>query len=151
LNIAFTDALTAGSILVAIVVAHLGLRKQREESQVQHTIDLIVGSFEEGPVYRCKTELRSWIVAGRVISDDKLCPTDDEVVATVLNFYDFLASLVKIDDLDVRVLKGTLGGVICRDFDFLEDYIVSRRKSSVRPNLYMNLQEVVRGELDASH
>lgn len=150
MNSTLEGLLTAGSIVVVAVVAFFEFRKQRRDSQVQHTIDLIARSFDSGPVYDCRNELRTWIIAGRQVPDDKLSPEDDQVVATVLNYYDFLASLVKIDDMDLRVITGTLGGVIRRDFDYLKDYVGSRRRSSGRPHLYRNLEDMIEERLSGA-
>ena len=134
--------ITAGSIAVAVVIAVYQLRKQREDRRIQHTVELLARTFDDGPVYRARREVRSWIIAGREITDDEVAPAEDDVIATTLNYYDFLASLVLSDSLDLDVVSQTFAGVMRRDTNYLRGYIDARRIRAGRPNLYRNLEIV---------
>lgn len=147
MDLDFNSLLTAGSIVAAVIVGIYQIRKQRLAADVQHTIDILAMTFEDSAVSRSRSVLRKWIIADRYIKDDRLPPDDDEVVATILNYYDFLASLVLIDDLDLRVFRQTMGGVVVRDFEYLKCYVISRRESSGRPLLYWNIEAICRDHL----
>ena len=60
-----------------------------------------------------------------------------EDVTYLLNYYEFIASAIRYGDLDEKLLKESLRGMLCNTYELTRDLISYRRTKSRMPNLLL--------------
>ncbi len=137
------DYITVGSILAAISIYFLGYRERIRFERRQNTTAILSKFYDAGPVIEANTIIASWIADNRLLPDDEVSAEEDSTIIAILNYYDFLALMVREESVDSAIVLASVGGPMIETYKVTENYINARRKRLNRPKLYSALEGYV--------
>lgn len=112
-----------GAVVTFIVNSHL----QRRSNNKQQTFLLLSRIFESGPVSEARLEMAKWVSNGKVIPDDNVSPEEDNVILSILDFYEFVCEgAMARKTVDLKLLNQESGGRIERYFMMCQNYVKAR-------------------------
>lgn len=136
-------ALTTASILVAIGLGIVGYLHARHLSRRSHTVTLLSMISSSDRIANSEFSMTRLINSGTRL-DGAIDDETDRFVINLLDFYEFLATSWACGSVDGDILLHVRGGAMSRAFDVCERYISDRRQSLQAPNLYKNLEDLVK-------
>jgi len=102
---------------------------QRAEVKRAQTFHLLSRIFEPGPVGDARLKMAKWIADGKVIDYNELTPEEDDVILSIIDFYEFVCEgALKGKTVDKELLDQESGGRIERYYFLIKDYIHAREK-----------------------
>lgn len=132
---------TAASVLVAVVFGVATVLQLRQSQRRQHTLELITGFQHAEALSAADIWMATRITEHRPVGVD--IPVEDaRYVITMLDYYEFLASLALRGLVDVPLLLGLRGGTMTRCYEICRGYVEDRR-ANVGAELYRRLEVFV--------
>ncbi|MGE0626696.1 MAG: hypothetical protein AB7O43_02650 [Hyphomicrobiaceae bacterium] len=138
-SISLANFLTAENIVVilgflgGILTYLLNARYQRAYEKRQQTYQLLSRIFEDGPVARSRVEMAKWVAQGRTIDTDVVDSATDEVILSIIDFYEFVCEgAIARGTVDADLLDREAGGRIERYFLSILGYVRSREHTLTR-------------------
>jgi hypothetical protein len=125
---------TAASILVALVFGVATVVQLRQAQRRQHTVGLIT-AFQSTEVLAAADTWMATRISTRRRVDAEIAAGDERHVISMLDYYEFLATLAMRGLIDVPLLLDLRGGAMARCLDICRAYIADRREH-VAPGLY---------------
>jgi hypothetical protein len=117
---------TAASILIAVVFGVVTVYQQRQAQRRQHTVGLITAFQSADQLAAADVWMATRITNHREVGAD-ITEADERHVITILDYYEFLATLALRGLVDTPLLIRLRGGTMARCFQLCRTYIADRR------------------------
>lgn len=132
---------------ITAVIAILTLWRNEQQAKKRATIDLVLMETQDVKFreikekfgqYR-KEKLNFTKLACEELTDN---PEENEVIMSILNHYEFIASGVFEGALDEKIYKRMKKSVFVRDWKALEPYVTELRRKEDRKKIYIETQRL---------
>lgn len=144
-----------GAIVGALTSARIAI----QNTVKQHTITtLLQMRMSETYMLRAQEVSKRYLTAGGIFlvtpEEAKNSPPEAKIseLSYVLNYLKFIASAIRYGDLDESLMKESLRGMVCNNFETAHDLILHKRTDGMRsgrnPNLYEHLEWLYRRWFD---
>jgi hypothetical protein len=138
------DLVTTASILGAALAFFVRSWQSQGQELRQNTFQLLSRIFEPGPVGVSRIKMARWIAAGRELEDDIVDnESDDEVILSIIDFYEFLCEGAIRGVVDWRLVNQESGGRMERAYFVVRKYIEKRQERLSALNAKKGLGRVV--------
>jgi hypothetical protein len=132
---------TAASILVAVVFGVATVLQLRQSQRRQYTVTLLTNLQSTETLWAADMWMAQRIASHRPIDAD--VPADDmRHVISLLDYYEFLASLALRGSIEIPLLMNLRGGTMSRCYDLCRDYITDCR-AHIGAELYISFDTFV--------
>ena len=145
-----------GAIVGALTSARIAI----QNTVKQHTITtLLQMRMSETYMLRAQEVSKRYLISGGIflVTPEEAKNSSPEAkigeLTYVLNYLEFIASAIRYGDLDESLMRESLRGMVCNNFETAHTLIQHKRQDGVRngsnPNLYEHLEWLYRRWFDA--
>jgi len=139
-------ALTAGSLLIAVVTFAASFLSKRRTDRLTRTLDFVRTIYEhDGPIRQANLELALWLSVEKNLDPDSLTEEDEKTLIGLIDYFDLIADSANRGIVDPEMIAIHLGGKMRSVYRQVENYIKSRREMLKRPGIYKPLEDFVVG------
>lgn len=132
---------------ISAVIAILTLRRNEAQAKKRATVDLVLSETQDMNFREIKEKFGKYKKDG--INFTKLAceeladnPEENDVIMTILNHYEFIASGIFEKALDEEIYKRMKRGILVRDWKTLEPYVMELRRKENRKAIYAETQKL---------
>lgn len=140
---------TAASLLVGVALAAIGFLQTRQVERRQRTVEMIAALQTSDTLSAADCWMASRIASGVPVDDD-IPHEDDQLVITLLDYYEFLCILAERGHLDGGLLVELRGAAMRRALSTCAGYVCARRMR-VGEELYRRYDRFVRTRCQHVH
>lgn len=136
-----------GVFALSAIIAIFTLWRNERQAKKRATIDLVLMETQDSTFrdikekfgqYR-KEKMNFTRMACEELTDH---PEENEVILSILNHYEFIASGVFEGALDEKIYKRMKKGVFVRDWKALQPYVTELRRKEDRKNIFIETQKL---------
>lgn len=142
-------------LIVTAGIAYFTLKKNEKMARKRATIDLVLSENQDDNFRGIKEQYAlmredgtnfTLLVCDTSKDTDRLkeIAEQTEIVIAILNQYEFIASAIFENALDEDLYKRMKKGVVIRDWDVLEGFVLELRKQQNRPKIFCETERLVK-------
>lgn len=143
-------------VLVATAaIAIYNLRKNERRARKRATIDLVLSENQDGNFRDIKERYSILRESGEnltlLVCNPATDPTEKQAIAdkqetviAILNQYEFIASAIFEDALDEKLYQRMKKGVLIRDWNDLNAFVLELRRKEQRPKIFCEIERLVK-------
>lgn len=133
--------------MVSAIIAIFTLWKNEKQAKRRATIDLVLMETQDSNFREIKEKFGTYkknkMNFTKLACDELIDnPDENEVIMSILNHYEFIASGIFEKALDEKIYKRMKKGVFVRDWKSLEPYVMELRRKENRPQIYIETQRL---------
>lgn len=138
-------ALTASSLLIAVVTFAIGFLSKSKADRLSRTLEFLRTIYEdEGPIRQANLETALWLSSNEPIeSGTALTEEKEAALITILDYFDLVSDSADRGIVDSEMIVVHLGGKMRSMYELTKGYINSRREVLGRPGIYGPLEKFV--------
>jgi Domain of unknown function (DUF4760) len=137
-----TDALTSGTILVALATWLVTFRRGRRSEQEARTAEVIANLSVSESLSEATYQVTRLINDGRKVQYDYLDDSTERHVVKILDYYEYMCDLFESGILSRETVVSLRGQLMVRTYDICADYIAETRNRQQR-NIYSAFERFV--------
>ncbi|MGR2826612.1 DUF4760 domain-containing protein [Acinetobacter sp. 1124_18A] len=133
--------------LFSAIIAIFTLWRNEAQAKKRATVDLVLSETQDMSFRDIKEKFGQYKkekINFTKLACDELAdhPEENEVIMTILNHYEFIASGIFEKALDEKIYKRMKKGILVRDWKTLEPYVMELRRKEGRKAIYAETQKL---------